>query len=677
MARLKLAAFSILAVALFFGAAEAICRLAGVRPLLEESDPAMGFAGSERVFERDTARGVWATPPRVTRHSFNYQEFRIDKPRGGFRVFTLGGSSAWGFPWGARVAFPRALGRALAASYPGRSVESVNAAAMSYGSARLRRLTAEILTYAPDLLVVFEGHNEFVERDLADRIESAPRPAAGIRILLRSSLYAALTRAWESVRPREKDTAPEAETGVGQLLGLDVVRQTERYADDARKAEAVGRFRTNFEAIVDAARAAGVPVVVCTVPSNLAGWAPNQSVFDPSIGAMERQAIEGTIRSAREGLARGAAEPAARLLEAAAARAPGHAEVRFRLGEAYAALGRYEDARREFRLARDLDAMPTRALGAINEAIRGLAGIPGVTIVDVEALFDAEAEHGLPGFDLLEDYVHPKPHAHRIIAKALWRAILEGGLAGARIAADPAVFDAAVPESESIVGSADGSPNLLYNLGIVFENRGMRREAAEKFRECLAKDPTHVAAAYNLGRLLHVEGRFEEAAAAHRQALASDPGYVLAMVGLGEALRAAGRGGEARSVLEGAVRADPGNAYAWNGLGAVLAASSLPVEAERAFRRAVDAQPERVDSRANLGMALLAQGKTPEAEATFREALRMRPEHIGARDGLAATLIESGQLDEAQRLFEETLRLAPQDRFARAGIAEIARRRGR
>lgn len=677
MSRLKLATFSLLAVALFFGAAEGICRLAGVRPLAETEDPAMGFAGAERVFEADRARGVWATPPRVTRHSFNPQAFALEKPANGLRVFTIGGSSAWGFPWGARVAFPRALGEALAASYPERRVESVNAAAMSYGSARLRRLTREILDHEPDLLIVFEGHNEFVERDLERRLEQAPKPGAGIGILLHSSLYGGMARAWTAIRPEAPPAPPEGGADVGALLGLDVARQTERYADDARKAEAVAAFRANFEAIVAAARADGVPVVLCTVPSNIAGWAPNQSVFDPSLDALGRRAVEETIREARDTLAGGDAAAAARALEGAAGRAPGHAEVRFRLAEAYAAAGRYDDARREFRRARDLDAMPTRALGAINDVIRDLAARSGAALVDVEAVFDAEAEHGLTGFDLIEDYVHPKPHAHRIVAKALWRAILEGGLVGERRTADPSRFEAAVAPVETASGTDEGSPNLLYNLGIVFENRGMRREAAEKFRECLAKDPTHVAAAYNLGRLLHVEGRYDEAAAAHRQALAADPRYVLAMVGLGEALRARGRIDESRSVLEEAVRVDPGNAYAWNGLGVTLSATGRHPEAEQAFRRAVTREPERVDSRANLGMALLAQRKLGEAEAAFLEASRLRPDHLGARNGLAATWTEAGRLDDAERLFLETLRLSPQDRFARAGLAEVSKRRGR
>jgi hypothetical protein len=162
--RWKAPLFAGIAIVGFFAIVEVAFWAAGVRTLLSERDPFHGFSERIRVFEADAAAGVWRTPRRAVQHSFNAQQFRIEKPANGFRVFILGGSSAYGFPWGASVAFGRPLERALAAAYPDRAVEVVNAAAMSYGSHRLRILVREILEHEPDALVIYGGHNEFVER---------------------------------------------------------------------------------------------------------------------------------------------------------------------------------------------------------------------------------------------------------------------------------------------------------------------------------------------------------------------------------------------------------------------------------------------------------------------------------------------------------------------------------
>jgi tetratricopeptide (TPR) repeat protein len=670
---LRLVLYAFLTIVLVFLLLEGVLWVAGTKTLAQERDPSLGFSGL-RLFERDRARGVYVTSPRAVRHSVNYQEFALEKPRNGLRVFTIGGSSAYGFPWGAKVAFPSLLGKALAASVPGRPVESVNAAAMSYGSTRLRAVAGEIEAYDPDVLVIFEGHNEFVEASLQRRLDALPAaPARGV--LDHWRLYAAMTRLWERTRPEPE--APEASEGgksLGELLGIDVVRQTARYVGDPAKTEAAERLRTNYAAILQSARRRGIVVLLCTVPWNESGWAPNQSVFAETTALPARRLTEEAIVEAKERLGRGDAAGALSLLEPARRAAPEYAETSFRLGQAYEALGRPDEARAAYLEARDRDAMPTRVTSAINDAIRSLGREPGVTLVDVERLFEQEAPHGLVGFDLIEDYVHPNPRGHRLVARALWEAILNRGLAGVRGSADPSVFEAALGSLEETTAGAEGSPQLLYNLGIVLERQGRIDDAIRQFRACLERDPRYVAAAYNLGRLLHKTGRFDEAAAAHRQALAADPRHVLSLVGLGEALRALRRLDEARRAYASATEVDPGNAYAWNGLGATLAQGGRPAEAEAAFRRALALEPQRPDIRTNLGWALLDQGKAREAEPFFRQALRARPDHPGTRHGLARALAENGRVDEARALFEETLRLAPDDRNAAEGLAKLRAR---
>ena len=683
--------FSLTAILLFFGIAELILWAAGVRTLVSERDPFQGFSEQVRVFQLDSARGVYFTPPRAVLHSFNYQQFQAQKPANGFRVFVLGGSSAYGFPWGAPVAFPRFLGDALQASWPDRAVEAVNAAGMSYGSHRLRILAGEVLGYRPDLLIVYEGHNEFVERRFYRDYLTRPSELDRFELLLgRSRLYSAMTRLYETLsRPKpskDRDAGAGGKTAA-ELLGIDVIREHSTNVTDAEKAEVRRLFEDNVGAILDMARKAGVPVLLCTVPSNLSGWKPNQSAFAPEVSFENRRAVQDLLGTAKAALDGGNAAAAVQDLEKARSFAVGYAEVQFLLGRAYEALGRWDDARRAYALARDADAKPTRAVSGINEAIRRLARQPGAILVDVERDLEPRAPHGLLGFDLFQDYVHPKPETHQLIALELWKAIRQRGLvSGSAEPADEAAFwkalgnengqPSAVRLDRYLSDSQGKAPALLYNLAVVLENQGLADEAIEKYRECRDLGPSHfVEATCSIGRLLHQKERFAEAADEYHKALDADPGHVKSLLGLAEALRRLNRPDEAIDAFVRATRADPGHAPAWDRLGVTLSERGRQPEAEAAFRRAVELDGGNADFATDLGFVLLFQNKIREAEAVFRKALALRPDQIRARNGLAAALTETGALDEAEAIFRENLRIHPGDSGAKSGLAILEHRR--
>ncbi|GAG07775.1 unnamed protein product, partial [marine sediment metagenome] len=204
--------FALLVTLAFFFVVEVVLWIVGVPTLLTERDPFAGFSEHMRVYELDAERGVFRTPRRAVMHSFNYQEFKAAKPDNGLRVFVLGGSSAHGFPWGGRVAFTRLLGEALRATWPDRSVEAVNAAAMSYGSHRLRILAHEVLDYGPDLLLIYGGHNEFVERRFYADVLRRPEQLDRLKKLLYHwRLYSLMTRLYEGITRVREAGGPSAD----------------------------------------------------------------------------------------------------------------------------------------------------------------------------------------------------------------------------------------------------------------------------------------------------------------------------------------------------------------------------------------------------------------------------------------------------------------------------------
>jgi hypothetical protein len=151
------------------------------------ADPFIGLLASHRVFVPDPTRGVYYID-RDRAHSFNAQSFPMHKPKETFRIFCMGGSAAYGYPFGAPVAFSRWIADACRTLWPDRRFEVINAAGMSYGSHRIRALIEEILQYEPDLIIIYAGHNEFIEKDFY--LKSAASRLVGLRAFLsRFHLY--------------------------------------------------------------------------------------------------------------------------------------------------------------------------------------------------------------------------------------------------------------------------------------------------------------------------------------------------------------------------------------------------------------------------------------------------------------------------------------------------------
>lgn len=665
--------------AVFFAFAELALWLAGVRPLLDERDPFEGFSSAVRVFAMDPARGVYETTPRAVARSFNRQVFRAKKPSGGFRLFTLGGSSAYGFPYGAEVAFTHLLGDALAASWPDRTVEAVNASGMSYGSHRLRILAHEIAGYDPDALIVYEGHNEFIETRFFGALLSRHEALDPLRAMLhRWRLYSLMTRL---IHPSPTPPPVPREGGTGALLGVDVIREEGAGRRDESKAAARATFEANLLEIEAVARRAGAKVVLCTVACNLKDWPPNQSLFDPRRTAAERDKVLGLMERASGTLSSGRTEElkaAKSAIDEAARVAPEHAGVWFLKGRVCEALSLWDEAQDAYRLARDADTQPSRALGSFNETVRDVAQRTHSPLVDVERAFEQASPHGLVGFNLVEDYVHPTPAGHRLIAKEIWRTMLETGMLGAPRTADDSLFDQVVGKSDAATAPRPGSESrtaeLLYNQAYVLEHQGMVDQAIEKYRACLELAPGYYIAAFNLGRLLHTKRRPDLAAEQFRRALAAEPTHALSMIGLGMALIGMDRLDESRTILQRAVALDPGSSAAFDALGIALSLGGDLEGAANAFEKAVSLEHGNASALGHLGTIRLMRGRVQDAIVLFRESLSLENDQPRVRADLADALAAAGQLEEAERIYREALAVDPADSRAREGLEAVLRK---
>ncbi len=94
----KKALFSFLATALFFLVLELVLAASGVRPILYDEDPYVGFSSRIPLFvEQNRPDGQTSLVTGKNKLEwFQPQEFLKDKPAETFRVFCVGGSTTYG-----------------------------------------------------------------------------------------------------------------------------------------------------------------------------------------------------------------------------------------------------------------------------------------------------------------------------------------------------------------------------------------------------------------------------------------------------------------------------------------------------------------------------------------------------------------------------------------------------
>lgn len=348
---------------------------------------------------------------------FRPARFAREKPAATLRVFALGGSTTFGTYVGAEAAFPEVLEQELAALAPGRSVEVINLGCAGWASDRVANLVPRLLAFAPDLLIVYSGHNEMLVGDVG--AGPALGPAARLRVaLLRSSALfawldhalASTLRAAETEVLREEALALEA----GNALTFDpwnVPPAERRPPDDGFLARAAAAYAGNLTAIAEACEAAGVPLLLALPISNL--------LYPPVIGAARADAarFEAAMEAGSAALAEGRSRRAARRFEEALALAPRHARAHHQLGLALLDT-QPERARAELERARDLDVRTHRMPGLLEETLIGVAEARGVPWVDLRPVFHERLDLA-SSRRLFLDHVHPTAYGHGRIADAL------------------------------------------------------------------------------------------------------------------------------------------------------------------------------------------------------------------------------------------------------------------
>lgn len=549
------------------------------------------------------------------KQSMTYNRFARVKPAGMKRIFVLGGSAALGWPGKAETSFTGYMQRALDVSAPGR-YEVINVAAMSYGSHRVLDLLTDVVRLEPDLILVWSGNNEYIERNALPRHARSSEMGRLQRLLRHSMLYRGLRLSLQVTapglfaRPGGEDlTDPRNNSQVRRgMLGRSA--ETDRQVRD--------NYRGNLQEMARLIRDSGAAGVFCTVPVNLAGWMPINA--SPEIADSQQRELWELLAEAGGRLREEKRYAAAVVkFEELLTLTPDYAWGHYQLGECYQNLGKEREASREFERACDLDPRPVRANSAFQEIIREVAVEEGMTLVDLKQAFFQKSGRNLVGLDLFLDYVHPNDIGHRFAAAVVLKDVL------------PIIGpDLSLPGLERSIQLDDwalrnkfNQADSFYVLGMTLFNNGDPVGAEAAYLRALQEKPDFADATGNLAVLYNQRGDLAAAEKYYIQTLHLDPdsvhaaNYAILLYRLGN-LAAARELGE-RMVRQGVVEVN-----------LMILLGHIAYEEQRfpaaleLFRQAVAAGGESAELQKKIGDILLKMGDEAGARQAFARAEALR-----------------------------------------------------
>ncbi len=317
------------------------------------------------------------TPPR--------QLFLKTKPKNGYRIFVLGGSSAAGFPYGSNVSFPNILERALSKTFPNKRIEVINVAMAAINSYSLLDFTDEILEQSPDALLIYAGHNEYYGALGVGSKQSLGNYQWLIHTYLklnsvRTFLLLRDFIGWIKIQFSKLFYGGSKIDPSATLMEKIVAEQIIPYGSPLYEA-GKEQFVYNMHEILKKAASKNVPVILSELVSNIKDQRPFISVND------------------KEG---------------------NSASLVYKKGKQLQAKSEFEKANKYYKEAKDLDALRFRAPEEFNDILRDLSRKYNLQIAATVSYFEKESPKGIIGNNLILEHLHPNKEGYYLLAKAFY-----------------------------------------------------------------------------------------------------------------------------------------------------------------------------------------------------------------------------------------------------------------
>ncbi len=386
-------------------------------------DPFVGFRNTRRLFVLDSSDQHYKIPE-GRQLCFRPDQFAAAKESHEFRIFCLGGSTVQGRPYAIETSFTSWLELSPEPADPTRHWQVVNCGGISYASYRLVPILEEVLRYQPDLIILYTGHNEFLEDRFYQSFKSRP-PWLNLTLQTASQLRTFNLMRSAYLGSHQSDPLPENVLPEEVQARLDFRGGLEKYKRDPEWHHGViAHFQFNLERMIKMAHQADVPIWIADPVTNLRTCPPFKSAHRDQLSQPDQQAWNHFRQKAGDSY-RADMTVSLGSLQQALTIDDQHAGLWYDVAKCYEAIGQYEQADQAYRRARDCDICPLRMISPLYDALESVTAKKNIKLIPVRALFEQRCQHGIPGGFLLVDHVHPSITGHRMIAELMTNELIQ------------------------------------------------------------------------------------------------------------------------------------------------------------------------------------------------------------------------------------------------------------
>jgi tetratricopeptide (TPR) repeat protein len=316
-------------------------------------------------------------------------KFLKQKPTNSYRIFVMGESTVQGFPYDANLAFSRILYRRLQDIFPERFIEVVNLGLTAINSYTLLDLTDEMLEQQPDLVLIYAGHNEYYGALGVASMENGSIPHWLKKLhlkLIHLRIYQLLQRGIGNIF---NSANPTAQRDINATLMEKMVGRNLIPYSSAIYKEGIIQFSENMSNMLRKIKDAHIHIIISDLVSNVRDLPPFQSVSFESYS---------------------------------------RADSIYAHAQQLEANHFYDEARKEYLRAKDLDVIRFRASEDLNSVISNLTDSLKIFHVSLKSIFEHFSSNSFVGNNLMTDHLHPNIDGYFLMTEGFINAILENRL---------------------------------------------------------------------------------------------------------------------------------------------------------------------------------------------------------------------------------------------------------
>ncbi len=404
---------------IFFAGLEVILRLVGFGNSYPLVNRETVFGKERYVLNREVSQRYFNLPPDKTPQA-QAEYFDIQKKKKILRLFCLGGSTTAGFPFEMNATFPFQLQYRLRNELFDQWAEVINLGIAAVNSYTVLDLLPEVLELQPDGLIVYMGHNEFYGAlgvGSTQYFSSNRTVVKGYLKLRKLRLTQLLQRIIGKIMQGVAEKSPAKSMMNAMVREQSIPLNSEMFR------QACDNFEENLNEIVQIAKAHDVPIILCTLVSNLKDQPPFAAQFSPKLTGVKLSQAQKLLHQGQLFLETGEPQKALNTLAELADIDTVNAQFYYEKGQALQLLGDSLSAYQAFQKAKDFDQLRFRAPEKFNKIIQDVAMENNVPLVDMQKIFQAASPAKTPGNNLFLEHLHPNFDGYRLMAHTLQEAL--------------------------------------------------------------------------------------------------------------------------------------------------------------------------------------------------------------------------------------------------------------